>query len=121
MIVTAHNIPCLIFQGILLYSDFHESTFDLNRLPNRRFEAMDHFQKCFLIVKLRNEQVVAQQAEKRGGRDWKAVRVDLVSPPSECYAFALLGWSGSTVRNERSGVYAPYSAKPPYPSCSKNI
>ncbi|XP_017318673.1 DNA nucleotidylexotransferase [Ictalurus punctatus] len=83
-------------QGLLLYSDFQESTFDLSSLPNRRFEAMDHFQKCFLIVKLKKDQVVGQQAEQRCGRDWKAVRVDLVAPPAERYAFALLGWSGST-------------------------
>ncbi|KAF4090525.1 hypothetical protein AMELA_G00052930 [Ameiurus melas] len=89
-------IDQLRIQGLLLYSDFQESTFDLSRLPNRRFEAMDHFQKCFLIVKLKKEQVVGQQAEQRCGRDWKAVRVDLVAPPAERYAFALLGWSGST-------------------------
>ncbi|KAF7710287.1 DNA nucleotidylexotransferase isoform X2 [Silurus meridionalis] len=83
-------------QGILLYSDFQESTFDLSKLPSCRFEAMDHFQKCFLIVKLKNEQVDGQQAEQTCGRDWKAVRVDLVAPPAERYAFALLGWSGST-------------------------
>ncbi|KAM9477084.1 DNA nucleotidylexotransferase isoform 1-T1 [Clarias gariepinus] len=83
-------------QGILLYSDFQESTFEFSRLPCQRFEAMDHFQKCFLIVKLKKEQVVGQQAEQRCGKDWKAVRVDLVAPPAECYAFALLGWSGST-------------------------
>ncbi|KAK3572802.1 hypothetical protein QTP86_007407 [Hemibagrus guttatus] len=83
-------------QGILLYSDFQESTFDLSKLPSRRFEAMDHFQKCFLIMKLKKEQVDGQQAERRCGRDWKALRVDLVAPPAERYAFALLGWSGST-------------------------
>lgn len=95
-----HRIYCLTFQGILLYSDFQESTFEFSRLPCQRFEAMDHFQKCFLIVKLKKEQVVGQQAEQRCGKDWKAVRVDLVAPPAECYAFALLGWSGSTVRDE---------------------
>ncbi|XP_058236370.1 DNA nucleotidylexotransferase [Hemibagrus wyckioides] len=83
-------------QGILLYSEFQESTFDLSKLPSRRFEAMDHFQKCFLIVKLKKEQVVGQQEKQRCGRDWKALRVDLVAPPAERYAFALLGWSGST-------------------------
>lgn len=95
-----HRIYCLTFQGILLYSDFQESTFEFSRLPCQRFEAMDHFQKCFLIVKLKKDQVVGQQAEQRCGKDWKAVRVDLVAPPAECYAFALLGWSGSTVRDE---------------------
>ena len=30
-------------------------------------------------------------------KDWRAVRVDLVAPPMDRYAFALLGWSGSRV------------------------
>lgn len=112
-------MSCLTFQGILLYSEFQESTFDLSKLPSRRFEAMDHFQKCFLIVKLKKEQVVGQQAKQRCGRDWKALRVDLVAPPAERYAFALLGWSGSTVRDERSRRCAPYKAKPLHPSFCK--
>ncbi|TSK22630.1 DNA nucleotidylexotransferase [Bagarius yarrelli] len=91
-------------QGVLLYLDFQESTFDISKLPSCRFEAMDHFQKCFLILKLKKEQVVGQQVEQRCGKDWKAVRVDLVAPPAECYPFALLGWSGSTVRDERSCI-----------------
>uniref|UniRef100_A0A8C1U1L7 DNA-directed DNA/RNA polymerase mu n=1 Tax=Cyprinus carpio TaxID=7962 RepID=A0A8C1U1L7_CYPCA len=76
-------------QSILLYSDLQESTFDLRQLPTHRFEAMDHFSKCFLILKLKGEQET--------GRDWRAVRVDLVAPPLERYAYALLGWSGSTL------------------------
>ncbi|XP_059372921.1 DNA nucleotidylexotransferase-like [Carassius carassius] len=74
-------------QSILLYSDLQKSTFDLRQLPTHRFEAMDHFSKCFLIVKLKGEQET--------GRDWRAVRVDLVAPPLERYAYALLGWTGS--------------------------
>ncbi|XP_062851321.1 DNA nucleotidylexotransferase [Trichomycterus rosablanca] len=83
-------------QGILLYVDFQDSTFDITKLPSRRFEAMDHFQKCFLIMKLKLELVEGQRAEQSCRRDWRAVRVDLVAPPAERYAFALLGWSGST-------------------------
>uniref|UniRef100_A0A673N6L9 Deoxynucleotidyltransferase, terminal n=1 Tax=Sinocyclocheilus rhinocerous TaxID=307959 RepID=A0A673N6L9_9TELE len=66
-------------QNILLYSDLQESTFDLRQLPTHRFEAMDHFSKCFLIVKLKRE----QETDARAGRDWRAVRVDLVAPPLE--------------------------------------
>ncbi|KAL6486983.1 hypothetical protein MHYP_G00036090 [Metynnis hypsauchen] len=83
-------------QGLLLFSDFQESTFDLNKLPSHRFEAMDHFQKCFLILKLRTALVEGKQTDPTRGRDWKAVRVDLVVPPADRYAFCLLGWSGST-------------------------
>ncbi|KAI2658148.1 DNA nucleotidylexotransferase [Labeo rohita] len=78
--------------NILLYSDLQESTFDLRQLPTQRFEAMDHFSKCFLIVKLKCE----QETDARAARDWKAIRVDLVAPPLERYAYALLGWTGST-------------------------
>ncbi|CAM4728130.1 unnamed protein product [Leuciscus chuanchicus] len=81
-------------KNILLYSDFQDSTFDLSQLPNHRFEAMDHFSKCFLIVKLKREQ---ESCEREASRDWKAVRVDLVAPPLERYAYALLGWTGSTL------------------------
>ncbi|XP_072533129.1 DNA nucleotidylexotransferase [Salminus brasiliensis] len=89
-------IDTLRSQGILLYSDFQESTFDLNKLPSRRFEAMDHFEKCFLILKLQMGLVEGQQADPSRRRDWKAVRVDLVAPPADRYAFCLLGWTGST-------------------------
>ncbi|XP_067278253.1 DNA nucleotidylexotransferase [Pseudorasbora parva] len=85
-------------QNILLYSDLQESTFDLRQLPTPRFEAMDHFSKCFLIVKLKNEQDGRErEMEARASRDWRAVRVDLVAPPVERYAYALLGWTGSTL------------------------
>uniref|UniRef100_A0A8C2H107 DNA-directed DNA/RNA polymerase mu n=1 Tax=Cyprinus carpio TaxID=7962 RepID=A0A8C2H107_CYPCA len=80
-------------QNILLYSDFQESTFDLRQLPTHCFEAMDHFSKCFLIIKLKRE----QETDARAGRDWRAVRVDLVAPPLERFAYALLGWTGSTL------------------------
>ncbi|KAL7889784.1 hypothetical protein AOLI_G00020420 [Acnodon oligacanthus] len=89
-------IGILRSQGLLLFSDFQESTFDLTKLPSRRFEAMDHFQKCFLILKLRTALVEGKQTDPTHGRDWKAVRVDLVAPPADRYAFCLLGWSGST-------------------------
>uniref|UniRef100_A0A673CB12 Deoxynucleotidyltransferase, terminal n=1 Tax=Sphaeramia orbicularis TaxID=375764 RepID=A0A673CB12_9TELE len=44
-------------QGILLFSDYHPSTFDATRPPSRSFEAMDHFAKCFLILRLDGGQV----------------------------------------------------------------
>ncbi|XP_073729590.1 DNA nucleotidylexotransferase [Misgurnus anguillicaudatus] len=85
-------------QNILLYSDFQESTFDLKKLPSCRFEAMDHFHKCFLIVKLRREQVLEEkETDEERQRDWRAVRVDLVAPPIERFAYAMLGWTGSTL------------------------
>ncbi|XP_036430471.1 DNA nucleotidylexotransferase [Colossoma macropomum] len=83
-------------QSLLLFSDFQESTFDLSKLPSQRFEAMDHFEKCFLILKLRTALVEGKQTDPSRKRDWKAVRVDLVAPPVDRYAFCLLGWSGST-------------------------
>uniref|UniRef100_A0A673GJD2 DNA-directed DNA/RNA polymerase mu n=1 Tax=Sinocyclocheilus rhinocerous TaxID=307959 RepID=A0A673GJD2_9TELE len=80
-------------QNILLYSDLQESTFDLRKLPTHCFEAMDHFSKCFLIIKLKRE----QETDARAGKDWRAVRVDLVAPPLERFTYALLGWTGSTL------------------------
>ncbi|KAF7656099.1 hypothetical protein LDENG_00046170, partial [Lucifuga dentata] len=85
-------------QGILLYCDYQASTFDMRKLPCHRFEAMDHFAKCFLILRLEGSQVEVEGGLQRAegdNRGWRAVRVDLVSPPMDRFAFALLGWSGS--------------------------
>uniref|UniRef100_A0A8C4XA22 Deoxynucleotidyltransferase, terminal n=1 Tax=Erpetoichthys calabaricus TaxID=27687 RepID=A0A8C4XA22_ERPCA len=93
----------LTYQGILLYYDVIDSTFDNAQIPSKMFEAMDHFEKCFAILKLKKELVSSKQSEKDiNGKDWKAIRVDLVIPPMNCYAFALLGWSGSRVRKATS-------------------
>lgn len=90
--------PFLAPQGILLYSEYQASTFDMSKLPSVKFEAMDHFAKCFLILRLEGSQVEGGLHTDEGdSRDWRAVRVDLVSPPIDRYAFALLGWSGSRV------------------------
>lgn len=86
-------------QGLLLYCDYQASTFDLTKLPAHSFEAMDHFAKCFLILRLEASQVEEGLNRGEDGRGWRAVRVDLVSPPIDRYAFALLGWTGSRVRN----------------------
>uniref|UniRef100_A0A4W4EML5 DNA-directed DNA/RNA polymerase mu n=1 Tax=Electrophorus electricus TaxID=8005 RepID=A0A4W4EML5_ELEEL len=87
-------------QGILLYSDLQESTLQQWKRPSRCFDSMDHFQKCFLIVKLWTRLVEGHREDPSSRRDWKAVRVDLVVPPVDCYAFALLGWSGSTFERD---------------------
>lgn len=61
---------------------------------------MDHFAKCFLILRLEASQVAeGLNSGEEDDRGWRAVRVDLVSPPMDRYAFALLGWTGSRVRN----------------------
>ncbi|KAM9365423.1 DNA nucleotidylexotransferase [Pholidichthys leucotaenia] len=81
---------------ILLYCEYQESTFDVSKLPSHRFEAMDHFAKCFLILRLEGIQVEGGLHSAEGdSRGWRAVRVDLVSPPMDRYAFTLLGWTGS--------------------------
>lgn len=70
----------------------------MSKLPCHNFEAMDHFAKCFLILRLEGSLVEGGLHPAEGDcRGWKAVRVDLVSPPMDRYAFALLGWSGSRV------------------------
>ncbi|XP_037322188.2 DNA nucleotidylexotransferase [Pungitius pungitius] len=83
-------------QGILLYCDYHPSTFDMTKLPSPNFEAMDHYAKCFLILRLEGSRVEGGLHVAEGdSRGWRAVRVDLVSPPVDRFAFALLGWTGS--------------------------
>ncbi|KAJ8014529.1 hypothetical protein DPEC_G00041170 [Dallia pectoralis] len=83
-------------QGILLYCEHQGATYDTTRLPSCNFEAMDHFEKCFLILRLYEDQVEGGLLRDPGNsRSWKAVRVDLVVPPADSYATALLGWTGS--------------------------
>ncbi|XP_052042050.1 DNA nucleotidylexotransferase isoform X2 [Apodemus sylvaticus] len=91
-------------QGLLLYCDLIESTFEKFKLPSRKVDALDHFQKCFLILKLHHGRVRGgehgrvrggEQSSQQEGKGWKAIRVDLVMCPYECRAFALLGWTGS--------------------------
>uniref|UniRef100_A0A8C5E791 DNA-directed DNA/RNA polymerase mu n=1 Tax=Gouania willdenowi TaxID=441366 RepID=A0A8C5E791_GOUWI len=87
---------CLLSIGLILYCDYRASTFDMSRLPNHKFDAMDHFAKCFLILRLDGSRVEGGLCGAEGdGRGWRAVRVDLVSPPMKQYAFTLLGWTGS--------------------------
>ncbi|XP_007532696.1 DNA nucleotidylexotransferase [Erinaceus europaeus] len=85
-------------KGLLLYHDLVESTFEKLKLPSRKVDALDHFQKCFLILKLHLQHVNGVGNSKTGqqeGKNWKAIRVDLVMCPYERRAFALLGWTGS--------------------------
>ena len=90
---------------MLLYYDLIESTFDKTKLPSRRIDSLDHFQKCFAIIKLPKEKVypdssiLPDSSAEEEEKDWKAIRVDLVVCPFEQYAFALLGWTGSRVSN----------------------
>ncbi|KAM4729499.1 DNA nucleotidylexotransferase [Anableps anableps] len=89
-------IDSLKKQGLLLFIDHQASTFDISKLPSHSFEAMDHFAKCFLILRLESSQVEGELQRAEGDtRDWRAVRVDLVSPPVDRYAFTMLGWTGS--------------------------
>lgn len=74
-----------------------ESTFEKLKLPSRKVDALDHFQKCFLIFKLHHQRVDSGKASQQEGKTWKAIRVDLVMCPYERRAFALLGWTGSRV------------------------
>ncbi|XP_026526501.1 DNA nucleotidylexotransferase isoform X2 [Notechis scutatus] len=88
-------------QELLLYYDLIESTFENTKLPSRKVDALDHFQKCFAILKVHKERVNKGSAvqsnvfAEEGTKDWKAIRVDLVVTPFQHYAFALLGWTGS--------------------------
>ncbi|XP_045294340.1 DNA nucleotidylexotransferase isoform X4 [Leopardus geoffroyi] len=80
---------------LLLYYDLVESTFEKLKLPSRKVDALDHFQKCFLILKLHHQRVDSGKCSQQEGKTWKAIRVDLVMCPYERRAFALLGWTGS--------------------------
>ncbi|XP_053160873.1 DNA nucleotidylexotransferase isoform X2 [Hemicordylus capensis] len=104
-------------EGLLLYYDLIESTFEKTKLPSRRVDALDHFQKCFAILKLPKERVnhnssaISDESAQEEVKDWKAIRMDLVVSPFEQYAFALLGWSGSRQFERDLRRYATHERK----------
>ncbi|KAI6056914.1 DNA nucleotidylexotransferase isoform X1 [Marmota monax] len=98
-------------KGLLLYCDLVESTFEKLKMPSRKVDALDHFQKCFLILKLHHQRVDSDKASQQGGKNWKAIRVDLVMCPYERRAFALLGWTGSRQFERDLRRYATHERK----------
>ncbi|KAM6186391.1 DNA nucleotidylexotransferase [Rhynchocyon petersi] len=98
-------------EGLLLYYDLYESTFEKLKTPSRKVDALDHFPKCFLIFKLHQERVESGESSQLQGKTWKAIRVDLVMCPYECRAFALLGWTGSPQFERDLRRYATHERK----------
>ncbi|XP_049502422.1 DNA nucleotidylexotransferase [Panthera uncia] len=96
---------------LLLYYDLVESTFEKLKLPSRKVDALDHFQKCFLILKLHHQRVDSGKCSQQEGKTWKAIRVDLVMCPYERRAFALLGWTGSRQFERDLRRYATHERK----------
>ncbi|NXW27041.1 TDT nucleotidylexotransferase, partial [Phaetusa simplex] len=107
----------LLHKGLLLYCDIIESTFVKEQLPSRKVDAMDHFQKCFAILKLYQPRVdnssynTSKTFDTAQVKDWKAIRVDLVITPFEQYAYALLGWTGSRQFGRDLRRYATHERK----------
>ncbi|NXE58749.1 TDT nucleotidylexotransferase, partial [Calcarius ornatus] len=107
----------LLHKGLLLYCDIIESTFVKEQLPSRKVDAMDHFQKCFAILKLYQPRAdnstcnTSKQLEMAEVKDWKAIRVDLVITPFEQYSYALLGWTGSRQFGRDLRRYATHERK----------
>ncbi|NXI72195.1 TDT nucleotidylexotransferase, partial [Anseranas semipalmata] len=107
----------LLHKGLLLYCDVIESTFVKEQLPSREVDAMDHFQKCFAILKLYQPRVnnssykTSKKIDMAEVKDWKAIRVDLVISPFEQYAYALLGWTGSRQFGRDLRRYATHERK----------
>ncbi|XP_074855675.1 DNA nucleotidylexotransferase [Carettochelys insculpta] len=104
-------------QGLLLYYDLVESTFEQAKLPSRKVDAFDHFEKCFAILKLHQQRVdtscceTSEELDEAKVRVWKAIRVDLVVSPFEQYAYALLGWTGSRQFERDLRRYATHERK----------
>uniref|UniRef100_F6VL88 DNA nucleotidylexotransferase n=1 Tax=Ornithorhynchus anatinus TaxID=9258 RepID=F6VL88_ORNAN len=104
-------------QELLLYYDLVESTFEKTKIPSRKVDAMDHFQKCFLILKLHHQKVDSgrykppPESKNHEAKNWKAIRVDLVMCPFEQYAYALLGWTGSRQFERDLRRYATHEKK----------
>ncbi|XP_048378712.1 DNA-directed DNA/RNA polymerase mu isoform X2 [Stegostoma tigrinum] len=120
-------------QGMILYDDITDSKDQ--KWKNKEPEIFDSFAKCFLIFKLQKDVVNVLRPNTagdhdplakeigHGGRaetceratyaavkvkDWKAVRVDLVTAPFGQYAYALLGWTGSQLFERDLRRYAKH-------------
>ncbi|XP_063818088.1 DNA nucleotidylexotransferase [Pseudophryne corroboree] len=115
-----HNtINVLKNKGQIFFYNVIESTFNETKRPSRNIDALDHYQKCFLILKLLKKDVEIenkcsghwQEPTEPDLRMWKAVRVDLVVTPYEQYAFAILGWTGSTQFERDLRRYATHEKK----------
>uniref|UniRef100_G1NAM2 DNA nucleotidylexotransferase n=1 Tax=Meleagris gallopavo TaxID=9103 RepID=G1NAM2_MELGA len=112
-----HKVVNLWKKGLLLYCDIIESTFVKEQIPSRHVDAMDHFQKCFAILKLYQARVdnssynMSKKCDMAEVKDWKAIRVDLVITPFEQYAYALLGWTGSRQFGRDLRRYATHERK----------
>nr|AAO92254.1 terminal deoxynucleotidyl transferase isoform 2 [Ambystoma mexicanum] len=104
-------------QDLLLCHTIHESTMDEDNLPSKSVNLLDHFQKCFAILKSNQHRGEISSCDgphdsrERGKRIWKAIRVDLVFCPFEQYAFALLGWTGSRQFERDLRRYASHEKK----------
>ncbi|XP_073452174.1 DNA nucleotidylexotransferase [Aquarana catesbeiana] len=105
------TIKVLKNRSLLLFHDLVESTFDDTKRPSRCVDSLDHFQKCFLILRLQKEEETKNAKESYAHRRWKAIRVDLVVTPYEQYAFALLGWTGSQQFERDLRRYASHEKK----------
>ncbi|XP_053548374.1 DNA nucleotidylexotransferase [Bombina bombina] len=110
-----HNtVRILENQDLLLFCDIIESTFDETKLPSRHIDALDHFQKCFTILKLQNMNRSLRNSNESSEnviRSWKAIRVDMVVVPYEQFAYALLGWTGSRQFERDLRRYATHEKK----------
>ncbi|XP_075072280.1 DNA nucleotidylexotransferase [Mixophyes fleayi] len=115
-----HNtINVLKNQERLFFYNLIESTFDETKRPSKSVDALDHYQKCFLILKLLKKEIEIETTSNGNWkqpnitdlRNWKAVRVDLVVIPYEQYAFAILGWTGSPQFERDLRRYATHEKK----------
>lgn len=119
----------LIRKGLILYGYVHRSTFTEDMLKddsqNVQNSTMDHFEKCFYILRLPTDgsrrvdkdpilgDVPVHKADfetlcrvSSNPRNWKVVRVDLITCPWDQYAYALVGWTGNKQFNRSIRHYA---------------
>ncbi|XP_053728851.1 DNA-directed DNA/RNA polymerase mu isoform X1 [Synchiropus splendidus] len=81
-------------KGFLLYHKTSKNSYlESAAGPAQSSTSMDHFERCFSILKL--DLRPEPQSASAWLNPWRAVRVDLVVSPASQFAFALLGWTGS--------------------------
>lgn len=83
-----HQIINYLKENLINYEIQAASNWAISNQKN----TMDHFEKAFCIYKLKTKEPSITSQE---GKDWRAVRVDLIMVPYNEYPFALLGWTGT--------------------------
>ena len=80
-------------QDHFIYTD--KKTYAVGQKPELESATMDHFDKCFSIIRFDKNWIHTGITKNNKVKNWKAIRLDLIMVPYNQFSFALLGWTGT--------------------------